>query len=133
MCHAAGLLSYHFIERRMAPLSASLAGVVLPHDHLGNYLDDQGRTINNDLELKNFGKAGDVLVEIFNNLSEYLLTTIRFMSIIAHPRILWIEAHCSINKYCLQIAKCDNRSCCKPPRCYVKQLINCQFLPAQSL
>ena len=53
----------------MAPLSASLAGVVLPHDHFGNYLDDQGLTINNDLELKNFGKACDVLVEIFNNLS----------------------------------------------------------------
>ena len=38
VCNAAGLSAYHFIERRMAPLSAALAGVVLPNDHFGSRL-----------------------------------------------------------------------------------------------
>ena len=52
VCNAAGLSAYHFIERRMASLSAALAGVVLPHDHFGSHLDDSGNTIDTDLERK---------------------------------------------------------------------------------
>ena len=52
VCNAAGLSAYHFIERRMASLSAALAGVVLPHDHFGSHLDDSGNTIDIDLERK---------------------------------------------------------------------------------
>ena len=51
---AAGLSGYHFIERRMAPLIAALAGVVLPHDQFGSHLDDPGKTTDADLERKNF-------------------------------------------------------------------------------
>ena len=42
VCNASGLSAYHFIERRMAPLSAALAGVVLPHSSFGSHLDAQG-------------------------------------------------------------------------------------------
>ena len=38
VCNASGLSAYHFIERRMAPLSKELAGVILPHDHFGSHL-----------------------------------------------------------------------------------------------
>ena len=59
VCNAAGLFAFHFIERRMAPLSLALAGVVLPHDNYDTHLDARGITIDPDLEVKNFRKAGD--------------------------------------------------------------------------
>ena len=60
VCNAAGLSAFHFIERRMAPLSLGLAGIILPHEHYGSHLDGNGNTIDPDLELKNFEKAGTV-------------------------------------------------------------------------
>ena len=42
VCNAKGLSSYYFIERRMAPLSKELAGIVLTHDSFGTYLDEMG-------------------------------------------------------------------------------------------
>ena len=53
----------------MAPLRAALAGVVLSPDHFGSHLDDSGNTIDTDLERKNFEKAGDILCDIWNNIS----------------------------------------------------------------
>ena len=41
-CNASGLSAYHFIERRMAPLSKELAGIILPHDSFGSHLDGNG-------------------------------------------------------------------------------------------
>ena len=64
VCNAAGLSAYHFIERRMAPLSATLAGVVLPLASFGTHLDDQGNTIDPELEIE---KAGEILCEIWGN------------------------------------------------------------------
>ena len=69
VCNAAGLSAFHFIGRRMAPLSASLAGVVLPYDHFCKHLDEQGRTVDSMLEKKNFEKAGILLAEPFSNLT----------------------------------------------------------------
>lgn len=54
----------HFIERRMAPLSHSITGVVLPHEHYGSQLDSNGKTTDIVLEKKNFRKSGEVLVEL---------------------------------------------------------------------
>ena len=48
--NAAGLSVFNWVERRMAPLSHDLAGLLLPHDHYGNYLDSSGKTINIKLE-----------------------------------------------------------------------------------
>ena len=62
------------VERRMAPLSNQLAGeikkcymiydsciflgLILPHNYYGSHLDDNGNTINEELELRNFKRAG---------------------------------------------------------------------------
>ena len=45
----------------------------------------------------------------------------------------WVENHCSISQYCRQIAKCDDRSCCKEPRCDLKTIIQGKFLPGPLL
>ena len=52
VCNAAGLSAYHFIERRMAPLSAHLAGVVLPRDAYGTHLDKMGTQLTMNLRYK---------------------------------------------------------------------------------
>ena len=54
VCNASGLSAYHFIERRMAPSSKELAGIVLPHDTFGNHLDGSGNTTDPEMELNNF-------------------------------------------------------------------------------
>ena len=61
-----GQSAYNIVERRMAPLSHDLAGLILPHDHFGSHLNDSGTTINVDLEKLNFRKAGQILAETWN-------------------------------------------------------------------
>ena len=69
VCNASGLSAYHFIERRMAPLSAALAGVVLPHSSFGSHLDAQGNTVDSELEVINFEKAAEILCDIWSNIT----------------------------------------------------------------
>ena len=61
-----GRSAFNLVERRMAPLSKELSGLVLPHDKYGSHLDDQGLTIDTDLEKKNFAFAGSTLAEIWS-------------------------------------------------------------------
>ncbi|GBP81709.1 Probable uridine nucleosidase 2 [Eumeta japonica] len=55
--NAPGRSCFNRVERRMAPLSHQLSGLILLYDFFGNHLDDQRRTIDNELELKNFKMA----------------------------------------------------------------------------
>ncbi|CAF2596257.1 unnamed protein product [Rotaria sp. Silwood2] len=65
LTHAPGQSAYNVVERRMAPLSHDLAGLILPHDHFGTHLNDSGVTVNPELERTNFKKAGEVLAEVW--------------------------------------------------------------------
>lgn len=58
----------------MAPLSKQLSGLILPHDYYGSHLDAKGHTIDTELEIQNFQRAGNTLAEIWNNLliDEYI-------------------------------------------------------------
>lgn len=64
--NAPGRSAFNRVERRMAPLSRELTGVVLPHDSFGTHLDSSGRTLDENLEKDNFKKAGDILAEIWS-------------------------------------------------------------------
>ena len=138
--NAAGLSAYHFVERRMAPLSHALSGVVLPHDSFGSHLNSKAETVDVDLEKKNFQKAGEVLCELWNDM------TIDGYDVQAsyrnpdddvrsfdEPSAAWLENHCLISKYSLQISKCNNRDCCSEPRSNIHELINGQFVPGPKL
>ena len=57
--------AYNQVEKRMAQLGKALAGLMLPYDTFGSHLDPQRRTIDVDLE-KNFKRAGEILVEVWN-------------------------------------------------------------------
>ncbi|KAF6028277.1 hypothetical protein EB796_013415 [Bugula neritina] len=64
--NAPGRSAFNPVERRMAPLSHDLAGLILPHDHYGSHLNAAGKTIDPDLEIKNFAMAGQTLAEIWS-------------------------------------------------------------------
>ena len=66
--NAPGRSAFNRVERRMAPLSRSLSGGILPHDEYGNHLHGNGRTIDEELEKKNFAFAGITLAEICSEL-----------------------------------------------------------------
>ena len=69
VCNAPGRSGLNRVERRRAPLSKELAGVILPHDTFGSHLDASERTTNDELELRNFANTGAVLAEIWSNLT----------------------------------------------------------------
>ena len=51
--HAPGLSTYNQVERRMAPLSKALSGVLLPRETFGTHLDSLRKTIDTNLEKRN--------------------------------------------------------------------------------
>lgn len=65
--NAPGLSAYNAVERRMAPLSHDLAGLILPHDAYGTHLNEKGKIINEDLSKKNFALAGETLASVWSN------------------------------------------------------------------
>ena len=141
VCNASGLSAYHFIERRMAPLSKELAGIVLPHDTFGSHLDGSDNTTDPEMELNNFRKAGKVLADIWSaaKIDDYPVsaawvdpsgnaTDFKMFSD-TKLGLKWLENHVRISKYCLQIAKCTDNECCKPLRTNVQEILSGKFLP----
>lgn len=57
--NAPGRSCFNRVERRMAPLSHQLSGLVLPHDSFGSHLNDSRITIDKELEVRNFAAAGN--------------------------------------------------------------------------
>jgi hypothetical protein len=138
--NAPGRSAFNRVERRMAPLSKELAGVILQHDHFGTHLDDQGRTIDYDLEEKNFRFAGETLAKIWADgilldehpvIAEYRERGNELP--LPDPKIemepKWYAEHVRESRYLLQIVKCGNSSCCSNWRSLWNQLVPGRFLP----
>ncbi|KAJ8687960.1 hypothetical protein QAD02_024398 [Eretmocerus hayati] len=134
--NAPGASAFNRVERRMAPLSRELSGVILPHDHFGTHLDNSHRTIDHDLEARNFGYAGKALAEIWSNMvidhhpvhAEYIEP--QEMTIEEeNPDPEWYAEHVRESQYCLQIVKCYNRDCCGDWRSGLLQVLKDRFLP----
>jgi hypothetical protein len=70
---APGQALFNVVERRLSPMAQDLAGLILPHDHFGTHLNDNGLTEHAELEQENFKLTGDVLAEVWsmNVLDEY--------------------------------------------------------------
>lgn len=66
--NAPGRSAFNRIERRMAPLSKELSGLILNHDHYGSHLNSKNQTIDKELEKLNFMHAGLTLAEVWNQL-----------------------------------------------------------------
>jgi len=66
--NAPGRSAFNRVERRMAPLSRELAGLILPHEHYGSHLDSKGKTVDVHLEKKNFKHCWETLAEVWSAL-----------------------------------------------------------------
>src|SRR3954451_21278405 len=109
----------------MASLSGKLAGIVLNAFNYGNHLGNTNGKINTVID-KNLGVATlNMLENIFVNFGVVIL----LMDIQLFPLMLksifsniqeetweWIDRHSQICKYSLDLHKCDDTNCCKPPR-----------------
>ena len=137
--NAPGRSAYNRPERRMAPLSRMLSGLILPHDHYGSHLDTQARTVDLELEKKNFGYAGQTLAEVWSSLTidqevvtaEYVepVETEIIDAEIGNPGSLWYAKHVRESQYLLQISKCNDLGCCSEPRSKLRSILPTGFLP----
>ncbi|XP_041371065.1 uncharacterized protein LOC121384651 [Gigantopelta aegis] len=134
--NAPGRSAVNRVERRMAPLSHDIAGLVLPHDHFGSHLNPQGETVDNEMEKQNFEHAANVLAEVWSNtvidgyptVAEYIPPSQPDDPVLEKNR-LWHEQHVRESQYMLQIVKCRNHSCCEEPRSSYFDIVKERFLP----
>lgn len=134
--NAPGRSAFNRVERRMSNLSKELSGIILPHDHFGTHLDNNNKTVDEELELKNFEYAADVLGEIWSKLV-----------IDGHPVVAefikeepeeitsrtkseeWKAKHVRESQYLLQIVKCTDAVCCSPFQSSYLKIVKDRFLP----
>lgn len=108
--NAPGRSAYNRVERRMAPLSKQLSGVVLRHDTHGSHLDERGRTIDEELELENFENAGNTLASLWSELmfdgypviAEYKSPE-KLHEILPDIDFTWYATHVRESQYFLQV------------------------------
>jgi len=137
--NAPGRSAFNRAERKMAPLSKELTGLILPHDHYGSHLNESGITIDADLEKKNFKFAGVSLAEIwlqiivdkFATVAEYIEPT---ESELMEENLLsmdqkWCDVHLQTSQYLTQIVKCIDNMCCLKQRSSYFSVVTGRFLP----
>lgn len=108
--NAPGRSAFNQVERRMAPLSKEMAGLIIPHNVCGSHLRGQ-TTIDPVLEKKNFKEAGKILAEVWQNViidehevvAEYVDPTDN-CSIPLEPTVdVWYLGHVRESRYMLQV------------------------------
>ena len=137
--NAPGRSAFNRVERRMAPLSRELSGLILPHEHFGSHLDSQGRTIDEELEKSNFKYAGETLSEVwtqvtidnFPTVAEYIVPEV---SELVSENLLtkdqdWYTNHVRTSQYFLQIVKWHDENCCQPIRSSYFEIVGDRFIP----
>ncbi|KAK3907774.1 Cytochrome b6-f complex iron-sulfur subunit [Frankliniella fusca] len=147
VANAPGRSAYNRVERRMAPLSKELSGLVLPHDFFGSHLDASKRTTDDRLEQANFGAAAMILADVWSDLvidghpvvAEYVPEPTPGSDDGEHHdddggeedavSAAWLADHVRQSQYLLQIVKCPNRLCCDQLRSNLASVLPQRFLP----
>ncbi len=142
--HVLGQSAYNPVERSMASPFGKLAGIELNAFTYGNHLGSvSGKVtvVDKDVGRRNFKHAGERLCELWgrDNINGYPVITTYieehdqsdFLDI-NEESWDWIDRHSQICKYSLDLRKCNDRNCCKPPRALkIYELLsnNNSFLP----
>jgi len=136
LTHAPGQSAFNAVERRMAPLSHDLSGLILPHDHFGTHLDASCNTIDFELEEQNFNKAGEVLAEVWSDtvIDSYPIVAsyVNLSSTSQVPSNIdesWCARHVIQSQYTLQIVRCNSKGFCGEWRSNFLQIFPQRFLP----
>ena len=132
--YAPGQSAFNIVERRMAPLSKEMCGLILPHDYFGSHLNSKGETVDDGLEVRNFRKAAEVLAEVWTGhvIDGHVVTAVTSFgqddADATYPSEVWIRDHVSTSQYMLQIRKCSDRRCCTLERSNITQVLG-KFVP----
>ena len=134
---APGLSAFNRAERRMFFLSKELGGVVLPHETYGSHLTN-GKTTDQELELKNFQAAGGVLADLWGKLvidnhpvtAEYVIDPPQDSTKEFSATPLYKSRHLIQTQYMTVVLKCDDLSCCSNARTDIKLFFPGRRLPA---
>ena len=134
--NAAGLSAFNPCERRMAPLTHALVGLILEAFRFGNHLDASGKTIDVEMEEKNFFAASEVLSEVWSktliNGFKVDCKAVEKGSGYYEPDELdhlWVSKHCLQTRYMVMIVKCHDQKCCKPFVTNWMNIVPTRFLP----
>ena len=132
---APGLSAYNQVERRMAPLSKALSGILLPHKTFGTHLDSSRKTIDTNLKKRNFKVAGETMAKVWEEivLDNFPVVADYVENAAKDPVDLnekWISLHCRISQYLLQIARYNDSKCCGDFRTTWKSVFSSHFSPA---
>jgi hypothetical protein len=120
--YAPGQSAYNPVERAMAPYSKKLAGVVIPWFEENSHLSgDKSKVVDSDLARHNFKHAGDILKRYWTDTPAYgqpfeCLYEDQIPALEQMVPFDWIEIHCRIGQYSLDIKRCSNPQCCAPPK-----------------
>ena len=117
---APGMSAYKQVERRMAPLSKALSGLLLPHETFDTHLDSSRKTTDVNLEKRNFKAAGEILAQIWEEvvLDKFPVVAEFVETAATNPVDLdekWISVHC--------------RNCCGNFRKTWQSVFPSHFLP----
>ena len=119
---APGCSAFNEVERRMCPLSKCLVGVVIDHKKLGNHLDPNGKTIDEELERENFKAAGGILAGLWNDaeIDSYKVKSEYIEPISKQEKEakfddydeIFADKHFKHGHFHFSIMKCKDRTCC---------------------
>ena len=119
----------------MAPLSKYLSGIILQHDTFGSHLDGSGKTVDLELEVKNFFAAMEVVSEVWseNVIDSYPVdckpVEIGCKFIPDEPDSKWVAKHVVQGRYMKQIVKCVDTTCCSPFKTNWSEVFPTRFIP----
>ena len=128
------------VERRMAPLSRELTGLILEHKHFGSHFDSHNKTIDVELQKRNFEHGGRVFTEVWKSLEiDGFFVEAEYIGPEEHPAAElsvdehWYTRHVRESQYFLEIVKCDTEQCCGIRRSSLWNLLPDGFLPSPVL
>lgn len=115
--HAPGWSAYNRVERRMAPLSLSMCGLVLSMDKYGNHLNGKYEVVDPELCRKNMRSASDVLADTYSRVTisnrpvtakavskEEVGSAVSDVPPFVYDK--WAARHVRVTRYMCQISKC---------------------------
>lgn len=109
----------------MAPLSRVLSGIILDHVHFGSHLNSSKKTIDVELEKKNFQHAQEALAAIFSTVivdgNQIVSEAIKPMSAsqksskfggkLSNEDRIFLSKHAQEGSLSFQISKCTSSDC----------------------
>ena len=107
---------------------------MLPHETFGTHLDSSRKTIDTNLENRNFKATVEISAKVWEEIVlDNFLVVADNVENAKDPVDLnkkWISVHCRISQYLLQIVRCSDSKCCGDFRTTWKSIFSSHFLSA---